>query len=1850
MRKVTLGVVVGAVLLGGLIGSTCAVGATPAPGYLIESIPTPTNFTTAADTECTTNRGAGPEPGSCNSYIVTVTNSGSLSTDGSPITVTETLPAGMTAQFMAGQVLSTGRTIECPYGSAQCTYGGVLAPGQTLGFYLYVSVAPSLAGSVTTAVQVSGGGAVPATASFQNMVSSIPATPGLSSFAFTLAGVDGALDTQAGSHPFGVTASFQFSSELGALGGTQGIAAQHEVYPAVQDVKDVVVDLPPGFVGDTQVASQCTERELEPTHEEIEREHIVSGDTKCPASSAVGTISLDDGGHVEFGGESFLPTPIIYNMVPERGYPAEFGFNFAGHAVVLYATAVPSSQGYVLQVSSPGILRFLRIGGISLTFWGVPGEAGHDGLRGGPSGLGPVGFLTNPVDCSAGPLAATAMSDTWQNPGRWTAEGSPDVSDPAWHVQSRTIYPSITGCDMLQFAPGIEVTPEVTQVDEPSGLTVDIRVPQAPQLPPDLTTPEFKNVTVTLPSGFSISPSAGDGLQACTPAEIGLESRLPGSCPNGSVLGTVAATTPLLASPLEGQVFLGQPGCDPCTNADAADGAMFNIYLELAGAGVVVKQHGTIYANTTTGQLTTVFREAPQLPVSDLQVHFKGGLRASLATPQACGQFVTTTDITPWSSPVTPDATPSSAFYASFDGNGGACPASMPFAPSFSAGTSNANAGQFSPLTLTFNREDREQDLAGIQVKTPPGLLGTLTGVPLCGEPQADLGTCPEASRIGTMTVAAGPGGHPFYAKGSLYLTGPYHGAPFGLSIVVPTIAGPFNLGNVVVRAQIEVDPQTAALTVTSDPLPQILDGIPLRLRTANVTVDRPGFIFNPTNCAQQHIEGTLTGAQGAVAHVSAPFAVSGCKGLAFGPKFSVYTSGHTSRADGASLDVKLEYPKGPQSNISHVKVELPKQLPARLTTLQKACPAQTFDSNPAACPTASLVGLAKAITPVLPSVLVGPAYFVSHGGEAFPNLIIVLEGYGVRIDLIGDTFISKAGITSSTFTNVPDVQVSSFELYLPEGPHSALAANGNLCKQKLKLPSLFIAQDGAQLKESTPVHVTGCHTATASRKAHKARGARSLKAGTEGQAGGEREGKVMRAHRSILIVSASLVTLAVGLAYASTPALAVKTRLPLPFSPFGYMGEQGQGGIAVDQSNGNVYAVVKELAGEVRVFGPEGGSPVGGAPSSLTGSNTPRGEFGLFGNGSSPAVDSACYLQKLGEPRCSEVDPSDGDIYVPAAGVVDKFKVNALKEYEYLCQFIGYTAAGGSECFKDTSGGFESTSAAAVDRDGNVYIVGTAGEQQAIYEFNPVGEPVAVITSSLLPGPSDVTVDSTGDIYAATSQSIVELKRSSFTGPVESEVSVASGNHIAGIAFDQATGRLLAVEAVGNTAGSIVEYGLEGKVELEFPLPGSPSGIAIDEANNDAYIMDFIDGGSGNGEDVIEAFGPPVSSVDITTEGCSGIEVEGLTVGGLANPEGNVALVRFEYGPDTLSRAEEEQEEVEITRGHHPPFASSVDATPAEVSGEAGVPVQAGLHGLEPNLTYRYRLVGTDSESSFYGTTQKCTTLAIKPVVGVQPALSVGPREAVLVGSVDPENSDTHYHFLLGTTAAYGSSVPAGEVDLGSSFGSRQVVKSIEGLQPGTTYHYALVASDSQGVAQSADQTFTTPGVLLPVVVTGGASEISQNGATISGTVDPQGVPTSYEFDLGTDTSYGSRIFGEGGSGTQPGTVALGVQGLAAGTVYHYRLVATNAYGTAYGADATFTTPGFPTTSIAGPAGAPLVPAPLFTSPSAGGPRPTTNAHKGKAKRKRNTSKKRSKKRGRRGRKAGVGGHSSQSKRRSGR
>jgi hypothetical protein len=909
--------------------------------------------------------------------------------------------------------------------------------------------------------------------------------------------------TQAGGHPWGLTSRFEFTSK-------ELLNATDIVSIPTQEAKDIVVGLPPGLLGNPMAVPRCSLT-------------AALSEGNCPASTQIGVYRL-----LWFGGKETL-APIV-DVTPEVGQSAEFVLlnNFKISAV-LTAHLVHTQQGYGFTVASNGI-PFIGLDRAELTFWGVPADPSHDPMRGlfcgnvantplvcepgtggKSSGVPEVPFLTMSSDCSAGPETATIRADSWEEPGR-VGVGSQYEG----YLEKTAKLPGVTGCDALQFNPSIEVQPDTLLADEPVGLGVNLKVPLSEE-PQTNATPQLRNAVVTLPEGMSVSPGVVDGIEACNatgPEGINIEGpeseeegpsgelRLaPGHCPDASAVGTAEAITPLLPVPVKGHVYLARPGCggagqSACTEQDALDGNLYQLYLELGGTGelaatgVHVKVAGKTEANPATGQLTTRFDENPQAPFSELKIQLNGGPKAPIANPAVCGPARTTADFTPWSEPGTtpeglsmtgtPDATPSSFFEVE-----GCSQQGPSFTPGFVAGTVTPQAGQFSAFTLNLSRKDREQYVKGIQVHTPPGLLGILASVPLCGEPEADNGHCSEASKIGTTRVATGAGSHPFEIEGNVYLTGPYDGSPFGLSVVVHVVAGPFNLGLVVVRARIAVDPENSTLTITTDEtgpyaVPQIVFGVPVRLQRITVDIDRPNFMFNPTNCNAQQITAKVSGAQDAVASVSSPFAVGGCKSLVFKPKFTVSTSGRTSRKDGASLDAKLSYPAGSlgnDANIARVKVDLPKQLPSRLTTLQKACTAATFDSNPASCPKESIVGTVRSTTPLLPVGLSGPVYFVSHGGEAFPSLIVVLQGDGVRVDLTGTTFINKAGITSSTFKTVPDVPVKTFELYLPEGRYSALAANGSLCKSagKLVMPTEFVAQNGTVLKQSTKLQVTGC-------------------------------------------------------------------------------------------------------------------------------------------------------------------------------------------------------------------------------------------------------------------------------------------------------------------------------------------------------------------------------------------------------------------------------------------------------------------------------------------------------------------------------------------------------------------------------------------------------------------------------------------------------------------------------------------------------------------------------------------------------------------------------------------------------
>jgi hypothetical protein len=620
------------------------------------------------------------------------------------------------------------------------------------------------------------------------------------------------------------------------------------------------------------------------------------------------------------------------------------------------------------------------------------------------------------------------------------------------------------------------------------------------------------------------TPSLPGGSTALLAGENALFEAGVNFCSNASKIGTVRIKLEVLEHELTGAVYLAAQEANPFGSVFAmyvvAEDPVSGVTVKLPGEMTLCKSVGEDPLNAAgepipgvrcqaVGQVVTTLENTPQAPVEEFELHLFGGEKAPLTTPAHCGTYTTQTSFVSWSGKT---SDPSAPMEITSGPNGGPCPgSSLPFNPGLTGGALNLNAGAFSPFTLTMNRSDGEQNMQSVEAHLPPGLSGILSNIELCPEPQANLGECGPNSLIGETTVSVGVGGDPFTdTGGKFYLTGPYNGsggcnvleagcAPFGITFEVPAKAGPFDLANtklnhpscdcILVRGKIEVNPITAALTVTSNPpgtpdaIPTSIEGIPLEIQHINAITTRGNFQFNPTNCNKMEVTGTIHSSEGGTDTIGVPFQVTNCKSLNFTPKFTVSTSGKTSKANGADLVTKVEEPSGSmgtQANLTKVKVELPKQLPSRLTTLQKACTDAQFNANPAGCPPASEIGHATVHTPLLPVPLTGPAIFVSHGGEAFPSLTIVLQGDGVKIDLVGTTFISKSGITSTTFKTVPDQPFSSFQLTLPEGKFSALAANGNLCTVKggLKMPTEFIAQNGAELHQSTAVSSTGCSTA----------------------------------------------------------------------------------------------------------------------------------------------------------------------------------------------------------------------------------------------------------------------------------------------------------------------------------------------------------------------------------------------------------------------------------------------------------------------------------------------------------------------------------------------------------------------------------------------------------------------------------------------------------------------------------------------------------------------------------------------------------------------------------------------------
>jgi hypothetical protein len=1058
--SVRLGVLASVAVIVGLLGASSASAAIPA--LSVDTVRTPKNL----------------PPGGSAVLVLDVINLGDAPAEGgtTPIVIEDKLPSGLeaTAATGPGCVVSDPQDVRCEYSGPIPSYADEELIEVT------VNVAANASATVSNEVSVGGGGAITRTVREDLPVSSRPAGDGVEKVELAATNEDGSLDTQAGSHPFQVTGTI----DMDTFG-----------------MRNVHMDLPAGLIGNTNVVPQCTDEEFGAIVE-----HIWNS---CPEGTAIGAATP----HFLNFSQGFEAADPIFNLVPAPGEPARFGFRYHGVPIIL-DTAVRTGGDYGVIISSSNVAQELGVTAVRVTLWGDPADPRHDSTRGWsclteslygaeylegaqpcvrPGAKSTTPFLTLPTSCTgATGMRTTVFTESWLEPGieKGEAISRNSLGEPA----------GLSGCNRLPFKPSITVAPDGQAASTPTGLTVGVHVPQEGALnPTGLSPADVKDTTVALPAGVQVSPAGADGLLACSLEQIGLETPASPTCPDAAKVGSVEIKTPLLPEPLEGAVYLAAQNANPF-------GSLLALYIvaEDPKAGIVIKFAGKVTLDPVTGQLVSTFEDTPELPFEDLKLSFFGSDRAPLTTPSSCGHYATTASITPSSgnAPVQSEST----FQITTGPDGTSCASPRPFAPGFQAGSLNLQAGAFTPFTLTMTRPDQDQTLSKVDVTLPPGLTGTLKGVKLCPEAQANAGTCTDESLIGHTIVSAGLGGDPYTVPaGRIYLTEHYGGGEFGLSIVNPAKAGPFVLQEgrpVIVRAAVFVDPHTTALRIVSDPLPTIIDGIPLQIQHVNVTIDRDKFQFNPTNCSKMSINATLGSSEGASSGASTPFQVTNCANLAFNPKFAVSIPGHASRANGEALTVKLTYPSGPQdANIAKVKVQLPKQLPSRLSTLQKACLAKVFNANPADCPPASIVGHAKALTPILPVPLEGNAYFVSHGGEAFPDLTIVLKGYGVTLDLVGSTFISNSGITTSTFKTVPDAPVGSFELTLPMGRYSALGANlphtgYDFCSRHLVMPTEFIAQNGAEIHQNTPIAITGCPKA---KKAHKAKKAGRSRSHTSG-------------------------------------------------------------------------------------------------------------------------------------------------------------------------------------------------------------------------------------------------------------------------------------------------------------------------------------------------------------------------------------------------------------------------------------------------------------------------------------------------------------------------------------------------------------------------------------------------------------------------------------------------------------------------------------------------------------------------------------------------------------------------------
>ncbi|HET7052645.1 MAG TPA: hypothetical protein VFI09_01860 [Solirubrobacterales bacterium] len=950
---------------------------------------------------------------------VNVTNVGGAPSQGEYTLQLGPLPPGV---VISGAAKGEGWSCPSAVGesSIACTSTSAVPPlSPTDGLIVPVEVQTPRAVSADAAVGISGGGALPATYEMPLVVSSIPAHFGAAGFWAGAYDEDGMALTQAGGHPFSAQSFFLVNTVRAASG---------QVVPA-GDSKNVIVDLPPGFAGNPLATPRCPQSQV-----------TIVGFEGSPLCNEEMQLGRFEPVISKFGeSTSNFITP-FFNDVPAQGYAAEFTTKI-GFPLQSLLVSVRSEEDFGIRVTAPNNPNFNKIFGA------------YAALEGSPPGAHGKSIFDLSTDCAEqareAPLVRSKF-DTWQEPGAF--------------VPADTDVAAVTGCEKLHFNPAFSLQPTTTTGSSPAGATATLHIPQDGLTDPaKLSAPHLEQSVIELPRGLDLNPSSANGMQACSEAQIGYRgdgfalpnpmrfNDAPPSCPEGSKLGTAEVKTPLLEEALQGTIYLARQEENPF-------GSLIALYLvvESQRFGITVKVPGEVHIDPDTGQLGVRIEHSPQVTFEDIILHFRGGgPRSELATPEVCGHYETKGAWTPWSAPESgPPAQTSDGFEVS--ANCSASAGARPFAPSFEAGTKDPLAGSYSPFTIKLGRADGEQELKSLEFTLPQGLFGKLAGIPYCseadiasagsrtGEEEQKSPSCPRASHLGSVEVAGGVGPEPVHVGGQVYLAGPYQGAPLSAVVITPALAGPFDLGNVVVRSPMYLDPATAQITVKSGQVPSSLRGIPVKLRQLSIAIDRPGFTLNPTSCEAMALTATAHSYSGASADLHNRFQVGGCAKLPYKPRLFTRLYGPTRRG-GFPRFRGIVTAKAGEAGTSALSVTLPSSEFLEQGHIRTVCTRVQFAAK--SCPKGSIYGHVKVLTPLLDYPLVGPAYLRSSNHK-LPDLVLALHGppsQPVAFELDGRIDSAHRGIRT-TFEGIPDAPFSKAILSMQGGKKSLLVNSRNIC------------------------------------------------------------------------------------------------------------------------------------------------------------------------------------------------------------------------------------------------------------------------------------------------------------------------------------------------------------------------------------------------------------------------------------------------------------------------------------------------------------------------------------------------------------------------------------------------------------------------------------------------------------------------------------------------------------------------------------------------------------------------------------------------------------------------------------